>query len=123
LSVLRHELQTQVAVPAAPQAPAPARRSRATAADTPVPPPLPEIRLADPPAAPVSTKAAPVPSGVSGGQYWVRLRGRVSGPFDLPALQRQLKQGQISRMHQVSSDQVTWKQASEIEGLYGPTTV
>jgi hypothetical protein len=56
-------------------------------------------------------------------RYWVRLRGKVTGPFDLPTLQRQVKQGQISRLHQLSADQVKWKQASEIEGLYGPTVV
>jgi hypothetical protein len=56
-------------------------------------------------------------------KYWVRLRGRVTGPYDLPTLQRQVKQGTLSRLHQVSTDQVTWKSAAELEGLYGPTVV
>ena len=82
-------------------------------------------------AAPASAGKAPGASSagsvagalVTGARYWVRLRGRVTGPFDLPALQRQLKQGQISRFHQVSADQTTWKPATDVEGLYGPTVV
>jgi serine/threonine-protein kinase len=74
------------------------------------------------PAAASSGSAAGVPAaGVA--RYWVRLRGRVSGPFDLPTLQRQVKQGVVSRLHQLSADQVTWKSAAEIEGLYGPVVV
>jgi len=26
-------------------------------------------------------------------------------------------------LHQVSTDQVNWKQATDVEGLYGPTVV
>ncbi len=59
----------------------------------------------------------------AGGSYWVRLRGKVSGPFDLGTLQRQVKQGQLSRLHQISTDQIVWKNATDIEGLYGPTVV
>ena len=29
----------------------------------------------------------------------------------------------LSKNFQVSTDQITWKAASEIEGLYGPTVV
>ncbi len=72
----------------------------------------------------ISGAGSPAESAsAAGAKYWVRLRGKVSGPFDLSALQMQLKRGQISRLHQVSTDQAMWKQASEVEGLYGPTVV
>ncbi|MCL2648628.1 MAG: protein kinase [Phycisphaerales bacterium] len=89
-----------------------------------VPPPLP-VPTQPPPASaatpvtPPKATAAPAPQV----RYYVRLRGRVTGPFDLPTLQRQVRQGQLSRLHQVSSDQVTWRSAAEIEGLYGPTVL
>ncbi len=68
-----------------------------------------------------STSGVAVPG--AGGAYWVRLRGKVTGPFDMNTLKNQLKQGHLSRLHQVSTDQVTWKNASDVEGLYGPTVV
>jgi len=42
----------------------------------------------------------------------VRLRNRVTGPFDLASMQRQIRQGAVSRLHQVSTDQATWKPAT-----------
>jgi serine/threonine protein kinase len=119
LAVLRHEARPTEAAPA----PAPTRR--AAAPSVPASPP-PAERAAAPSRAPgafapgSTTGAAPATAGT---RYWVRLRGKVTGPFDLPTLQRQLKQGQISRLHQVSADQATWKSAAEMEGLYGSTVV
>ena len=117
LSVLQHEVMRDgEAIPAASVRPRQAAQGG--------PPPLPVES-----GAPKSTggSSAGSVSGViaagAGLRYWVRMRGKVTGPFDLAALQRQLKQGQISRMHQVSLDQATWKQAAEVEGLYGPTVV
>jgi serine/threonine protein kinase len=78
------------------------------------------------PPPPHASAAAGAPSGgmaAGNTRYWVRLRNRITGPFDLPSMQRQVKQGAISRLHQVSTDQVVWKQATEIEGLYGPAVV
>jgi serine/threonine protein kinase len=72
---------------------------------------------------PLAAEAAVPAAPVNNTRYWVRLRTRVTGPFDLASMQRQVKQGVISRLHQVSTDQVTWKQATEIEGLYGPAVV
>lgn len=67
--------------------------------------------------------------GIGGGDkpvatvYYVRLRGRVTGPFDLATLQRQSRQGFLSRLHQISTDQTTWRPAAALEGLFGnPTT-
>jgi len=78
-----------------------------------------------PRAAPSAAHAAPARgSAASGGEespqrYYVRLRERTSGPFDLPTLQRHVRQGLISRLHQVSTDQVAWRPATSIEGLFG----
>lgn len=85
-----------------------------------------------PPTAPLPSASGAVPgmpstaaaaTAADNTRYWVRLRNRITGPFDLPTMQRQVKQGSISRLHQVSTDQVVWKQATEIEGLYGPAVV
>jgi serine/threonine protein kinase len=75
-----------------------------------------------PAAAPVESVAATIASGPTV-RYWVRSRGRVTGPFDFVGLQKQAKIGAVSRFHQISTDQVNWRSATEIEGLYGPTVV
>lgn len=71
-------------------------------------------------AAPVA--AAPARGG-GGEKYWVRLRGKTSGPFEFSELQRQVKSGGVSRFHQVSVDGVNWKAATSVEGLWGTTVV
>ncbi len=73
-----------------------------------------------------STNAAAAPPTTGAGpsvRFWVRSRGRVTGPMDFATLQRQARAGAVSRFHQVSTDQVNWKAATEVEGLYGPTVV
>jgi hypothetical protein len=85
-------------------------------------PPPPPVVAAPEPAIPRSAPQRSI-DPASNIRYWLRLRGRVTGPFDLPTLHRQIRQGQLSRLHQVSTDQVTWKPAPEVEGLYGPTVV
>ncbi|MEI7767778.1 MAG: hypothetical protein WCJ97_10120 [Phycisphaerae bacterium] len=68
------------------------------------------------PAAPAMDGA---PASVApSGSYYVRLRGRVTGPYDVATLQRQAKQGLLSRMHQLSSDQVNWVNSPEVEGIF-----
>lgn len=114
-----------VAVVATPP-PVPVRAGAAPAK----PPPFP--LAAKPPAPAVGPRAAPVPQrpppppprptaapAGAGTQYWVRLRDRKSGPFDLGALRRQVRQGLVSRLHQISTDQVNWRPAGTIEGLFG----
>jgi serine/threonine protein kinase len=105
---------TSSAPPSAPPAP-----SRSAASDL----RTQNSELRPTPATPKAASTVGIAIPGAGGVYWVRIRGKVSGPFDLPTLQRQVKQGQLSRMHQVSTDQVTWKNAPDIEGLYGPTVV
>ncbi len=42
---------------------------------------------------------------------YVRVRGRIAGPFDFDQLQALARKGQLSRVHQVSTDQMSWTQA------------
>jgi len=51
-------------------------------------------------------------------QLYVRIRGRVQGPFDEEKLRALVRRGQLSRMHEVSLDGDTWKQASEYSELF-----
>src|SRR5687767_3867747 len=51
-------------------------------------------------------------------RYFVRSRGRISGPFDLPGLQKLVRRGQLSRSDQVSPDKVDWSSAGEFEDLF-----
>jgi serine/threonine protein kinase len=66
--------------------------------------------------------APPPPTGYAppaGDKFYIRLRDRTTGPFDLTVLQRMARQGQLSRLHQLSTDQQSWKPAASIEGLFG----
>jgi hypothetical protein len=49
--------------------------------------------------------------------YFVRFRGRVSGPFSLERLRGMAYAGQVSPIHEVSPDRVTWTTASDVPGL------
>src|SRR5687767_7575127 len=49
--------------------------------------------------------------------YFVRFRGRVSGPFTLERLRGMAYAGQVSPMHEVSEDRATWMVASDVPGL------
>lgn len=51
-------------------------------------------------------------------QLYVRIRGRVQGPFDEEKLRALVRRGQLSRMHEVSLDGDNWKQASEYQELF-----
>ncbi len=122
---LLRDLEREAATPPTPAAAVPVvAPGRAAPAPTPPAPPPPVAATTDPaasppPPPPVVLSAPPAPAQ----KYWVRLRGRVTGPYDFATLQRQVKQGALSRLHQVSTDQVVWKSATELEGLYGPTVV
>ncbi len=88
----------------------------------------PMAPAAAPAIAPVASEQViePAPPVVVTGptiRYWVRSRGKVTGPFDFTGLQKQTRLGVVSRFHQVSTDQVNWRAVTEIEGLYGPTVV
>jgi GYF domain 2 len=56
-----------------------------------------------------------------GESYYVRVRGKISGPFDHPALERMVHRGQLSRAHEVSIDKQNWKPATSVAGLFAVT--
>lgn|SRR5487761_1348345 len=60
---------------------------------------------------------------MSDGQYYIRVRGRVQGPFNTDQLHSMAKRGQFSRLHEVSSDGNTWARASESPDLFPICTV
>ncbi len=56
-------------------------------------------------------------------QYYMRVRGRVQGPFDQEKLQSFSRRGQLSRLHEVSTDGINWARASTFPELFvGPVT-
>ncbi len=50
--------------------------------------------------------------------YFVRARGRITGPFDLPMLQKMVQRGSVSRVHEISEDRVSWSAAREFNELF-----
>src|SRR5438552_4093819 len=50
--------------------------------------------------------------------YYLRLRGRVSGPFTVGQLQTMHLRGQFGRFHEVSSDAQRWQPASALTHLF-----
>jgi S1-C subfamily serine protease len=55
---------------------------------------------------------------MSEARYYIRIRGKVLGPFDLAQLRRQRDRGQLSRFHEVSEDRITWMPASSLAELF-----
>jgi hypothetical protein len=49
--------------------------------------------------------------------YFIRFRGRISGPFTLERLRGMANAGQLSPIHELSSDQSHWAPASSVAGL------
>jgi hypothetical protein len=56
-------------------------------------------------------------------QFYVRIRGRVQGPYDTAKLQSLVRRGQLSRMHEVSTDRSLWRQAADFPELFATPTV
>jgi hypothetical protein len=50
-------------------------------------------------------------------EYYLRAKGKVTGPFDLPALLRLARAGVLSRADEVSSDREHWSLAGEMKEL------
>ena len=50
----------------------------------------------------------------SGTSYYVRVRGRVRGPYDIARLKLLHARGQLSRVHQVSTDGQSWVSAATL---------
>ena len=53
-----------------------------------------------------------------GEQYYVRIRGRVSGPFDYKQLKVLAQQHRLNRTHEISDDTITWYPASDRTELF-----
>lgn len=51
--------------------------------------------------------------------YYVRIRGRVAGPYDLSQLKDLKDRGQLSPIHEVSEDRVAWRPVRECDVLFG----
>lgn len=51
-------------------------------------------------------------------QYFIRLRGQVQGPFPVEQLHALAKRSRFSRLHQVSTDGVTWERATKFPQLF-----
>lgn len=45
-------------------------------------------------------------------QYYIRFRGRVTGPVSLEELDRMTSRGQLSRFHEISCDGLVWRSAA-----------
>lgn len=50
--------------------------------------------------------------------YYVRSRGRVTGPFTHAQLRKMRSSGRLGRAHQISTDQVDWHPAAMLEQLF-----
>lgn len=51
-------------------------------------------------------------------QLYVRIRGRILGPYDQEKLQSLARRGQLSRLHEVSQDAANWVRASTYPELF-----
>ena len=56
-------------------------------------------------------------------QLYLRVRGRVLGPYDQDKLQSLVRRGQLSRMHEVSTDGTHWVRASTYAELFAGSPV
>jgi|GEM_PF-4483912 hypothetical protein len=54
---------------------------------------------------------------MAGETYFVRSRGKVTGPFDIGGMQRLVKLGMLSRVHEVSTDKQNWVSAATVPGV------
>jgi hypothetical protein len=50
--------------------------------------------------------------------YYVRVRGKIHGPFDVERLKKLHARGQFSRAHEVSQDKRSWQPAGTLQELF-----
>ncbi len=55
--------------------------------------------------------------------FYVRARGKVSGPYDVATLQKLVRRGALSRIHEISDDRSSWAAAGEYEDLFPPNSI
>lgn len=51
-------------------------------------------------------------------RYYVRWRGKLSGPFDVEELKEMAAQGRLSKLHDISADETAWRRAGTMEELF-----
>lgn len=56
-------------------------------------------------------------------RYYVRWRGKRSGPFDVEELKEMAAQGRLSKLHDISADETAWRRAGTLEELFPPYEV
>src|SRR5271154_3967326 len=56
-------------------------------------------------------------------RWYVRNRGRITGPFSLDQLKDLHKRGQFRRFCEVSADKTTWSSASTLHAVFAPGDV
>ena len=61
-------------------------------------------------------------SSVDNQKYFVRIRGKIMGPFSLDQLVSLKNRGRLHDEHEVSTDRSTWVPATRIEGLFEQKT-
>jgi hypothetical protein len=52
--------------------------------------------------------------------YYVRVRGKIHGPFDVEKLKKLHARGQFSRAHEVSQDKRSWQPAGTLPEIFAP---
>lgn len=50
--------------------------------------------------------------------YFVRTRGKVTGPFDIPTLHKLVRRGSLTTMDELSEDRRAWSRAGDYEDLF-----
>lgn len=50
--------------------------------------------------------------------YYIRIRGRIHGPMDLDRLQGLAQKGQLSKIHELSTDNKNWRPASSMPEIF-----
>lgn len=54
---------------------------------------------------------------MAGETFFVRSRGKMTGPYDVAGLRRLAKLGMLSCVHEVSTDKQTWSSAASVPGV------
>ena len=52
------------------------------------------------------------------GQYYIRVRGEVKGPWTEAQIQSQIRRKRIGRHHELSTDATNWQRAGDIAELF-----
>jgi hypothetical protein len=67
----------------------------------------------------MSSDATVEDTGFESITYFVRIRGKIHGPFDVEKLKKLHARGQFSRAHEVSRDKRSWQPAGTLLELFG----